>query len=113
MIGGISYISYSFPAAGVNPVNAPVSAVSRVSPLHPPGEKNRIYAEQTSPSECKTCKERKYVDGSNETDVSFKTPAHISPQASYAAVAAHEQQHVSNAAAEGSFLRGMNFDAVA
>ena len=47
--------------------------------------------------ECQTCKERKYQDGSNEGDVSFKTPGHISPQASAAAVRAHEQEHVSNA----------------
>lgn len=47
--------------------------------------------------ECETCKNRKYVDGSNETNVSFKAPGHISPQASVAAVKAHEQQHVTNA----------------
>ena len=47
--------------------------------------------------ECETCKNRKYQDGSNESDVSFKAPGHISPQASAATVAAHEQQHVANA----------------
>ncbi len=52
---------------------------------------------KSSPSECKTCKERKYQDGSNESDVSFKAPGHISPQASAGMVRAHEQQHVSNA----------------
>ena len=52
---------------------------------------------KSSPSECKTCKERKYQDGSNESDVSFKAPGHISPQASAGAVRAHEQQHVNNA----------------
>lgn len=52
--------------------------------------------------ECQTCKNRKYVDGSNESDVSFKSPGHVSPEASYGAVTAHEQQHVSNAIAEGS-----------
>lgn len=52
---------------------------------------------KSSPSECKTCKSRKYQDGSNETDVSFKAPGHISPQASAGTVRAHEQQHVSNA----------------
>ena len=52
--------------------------------------------------ECQTCKNRKYVDGSNESDVSFKAPGHVSPEASYGAVAAHEQQHVSNAIAKGS-----------
>ncbi|MGN0336984.1 MAG: hypothetical protein ACI4EE_05770 [Lachnospiraceae bacterium] len=60
---------------------------------------------KSSPSECKTCKSRKYQDGSNESDVSFKAPGHISPQASAGTVRAHEQQHVSNAyqkAAEGN-----------
>lgn len=52
---------------------------------------------KSSPAECQTCKERKYQDGSNETDVSFKAPGHISPQASASTVMAHEQQHVANA----------------
>lgn len=52
---------------------------------------------QTSPADCQTCKERKYQDGSNESDVSFKAPGHIAPQASAATVMAHEQQHVANA----------------
>ena len=47
--------------------------------------------------ECETCANRKYQDGSDEMDVSFKAPGHISPQASAATVMAHEQQHVSNA----------------
>ena len=46
--------------------------------------------------ECETCKNRKYQDGSNEM-VSFKAPAHISPEAAGAAVRAHEQEHVANA----------------
>ncbi|MBQ8821843.1 MAG: hypothetical protein IJZ82_04315 [Lachnospiraceae bacterium] len=56
-------------------------------------------AGKTSPTgktECQTCKNRKYVDGSNEM-VSFKAPAHISPEAAPAAVRAHEGEHVSNA----------------
>jgi len=42
------------------------------------------------------------VDGSNEFNVSFKAPGHISPEDSAAKVMAHEQQHVANAIAEGS-----------
>ena len=50
----------------------------------------------SSPAECETCKNRKYVDGSDEM-VSFKTAQHI-PQAAVATrVRAHEQEHVSNA----------------
>lgn len=47
--------------------------------------------------ECQECANRKYVDGSNEGDVSFKAPGHISPQSSAATVMAHEQEHVANA----------------
>ena len=51
---------------------------------------------QTGKVECQTCKERKYQDGSNDPGVSFKTPAHISPENSAAVVRSHEQEHVSN-----------------
>jgi len=46
--------------------------------------------------ECQTCKNRTYVDGSNDASVSFKTPTNISPSNSYAAVSAHENEHVVN-----------------
>ena len=70
------------------------NAISKVSP----NPDDQIKAgHKSSPSECKTCKTRKYQDGSNESDVSFKAPGHISPQASAGTVRAHEQQHVSNA----------------
>lgn len=52
---------------------------------------------RSSPAECKTCKERKYQDGSDEANVSFKAAAHVSPEAAGAAVRAHEGMHVSNA----------------
>ena len=51
---------------------------------------------ESSPEKCRTCRERKYQDGSDE-DVSFKAPTHISPNAAGAAVRAHEGEHVSNA----------------
>ena len=50
----------------------------------------------SSPEECKTCKERKYQDGSDE-NVSFKSAQHISPTSAGARVRAHEGEHVSNA----------------
>jgi hypothetical protein len=52
--------------------------------------------------ECQTCKNRKYVDGSNESDVSFKSPAHINPNNAASVVMGHEQEHMANAIAEGS-----------
>lgn len=46
--------------------------------------------------ECETCANRKYQDGSDEM-VSFKAPAHISPESSASAVMSHEREHVGNA----------------
>lgn len=62
-----------------------------------PGESTEKQAgKKSSPAECKTCKERKYQDGSDE-DVSYKTAAHIDPDAAASRVRSHEQEHVSNA----------------
>ncbi|MCR5154329.1 MAG: hypothetical protein K6B75_05725 [Lachnospiraceae bacterium] len=67
------------------------------------GEKEiTIKPGRVDPSECETCKNRKYVDGSNENDVSFKTPGHIDPGASAAVVASHEYEHVANARQKGN-----------
>lgn len=46
--------------------------------------------------ECATCASRTYVDGSDDPGVSFKSPGKISPEASFAMVSSHEQEHVSN-----------------
>lgn len=62
-----------------------------------PGESTEKQAgRKSSPAECETCKNRKYQDGSDE-DVSFKSPAHIDPNAAASRVRSHEQEHVSNA----------------
>ncbi len=55
--------------------------------------------------DCATCENRKYQDGSNEM-VSFKAPAHISPEAAASAVMAHEREHVGNAYSEASKNNG-------
>lgn len=60
-----------------------------------PDEKKKA-GRKSSPADCETCKNRKYQDGSDE-NVSFKSPAHISPQAAGARVRAHEGEHVNNA----------------
>ncbi len=52
--------------------------------------------------ECETCANRTYVDGSNESDVSFKTAGHIAPEAAASTVRAHEYEHVRNAYQEDS-----------
>lgn len=51
---------------------------------------------------CETCRNRKYVDVSAESDVSFQTPGHISPGASAAVVGSHEREHVANAVQKAS-----------
>ncbi|OPZ91314.1 MAG: hypothetical protein BWY74_01999 [Firmicutes bacterium ADurb.Bin419] len=57
---------------------------------------------QAGKVECETCKSRKYVDGSSDPGVSFKTPGHIDPRNSAAKVMSHEMEHVNNARAEAS-----------
>ncbi len=51
---------------------------------------------------CETCENRMYVDGSNESNVSFKAPGHIDPNAAPYKVMAHEREHVANAIREGN-----------
>lgn len=63
-----------------------------------PGESTEKQAgKKSSPAECETCKNRKYQDGSDEGDVSFKAAAHIDPKSAAARVRSHEQEHVNNA----------------
>lgn len=84
-----SYVSYS------NYTNPEAEDASTV--IRNPGESTEKQAgRQSSAAECKTCKERKYQDGSDE-EVSFKSAAHISPDAAASRVRSHEQEHVSNA----------------
>ena len=62
-----------------------------------PGESTeKLPVHRSSPAESETCKNRKYQDGSDEM-VSFKSAAHITPEAAATRVRAHEQEHVSNA----------------
>ena len=64
--------------------------------ISPVSEDSKSISDKAN-EECETCKKRKYKDGSDETDVSFKSAAHVSPEAAGAAVRAHENQHVKNA----------------
>ena len=45
---------------------------------------------------CHTCENRRYVDQSSDSSVSYQTPTKISPNMAAAAVASHEQEHVRN-----------------
>ena len=78
--------------------NQPVFFRSDASAQADPADSSRLSQADRSQSaqECQTCKNRKYQDGSDEM-VSFKSAAHISPEASASRVRAHEQEHVSNA----------------
>lgn len=133
-IGGISnsyqpYMQYgmanryaaSYYTANPSARIAGIGAVGSVKPVQPVTDVFRKAVEtgqgmdkrrnvkagyKSSPAECKTCKERKYQDGSNEPDVSFKSPGHISPGASASTVMAHEQQHVANAHQKASEKNG-------
>ena len=46
--------------------------------------------------ECQTCKNRRYIDKSDDASVSYQTPTNISPSMAAAAVSAHENEHVRN-----------------
>lgn len=69
------------------------------------GERDSQAGRPASEGECQTCKNRKYQDGSDE-NVSFKSAAHIAPEASRTMVAAHEAEHVSNAYTEAAQKNG-------
>lgn len=56
----------------------------------------KVGQDAAGATECQTCKNRKYQDGSDEM-VSFKSAAHIDPSAAGARVRGHEGEHVSNA----------------
>lgn len=99
-------MNYGYPASGMTGGSRSVSDTQTTSkPVVNPGESTHVSpGRKSSPAECQTCKERKYQDGSDEM-VSFKSAAHISPEASASRVRAHEQEHVSNAykkAAQGN-----------
>ena len=77
----------------------PIANVGQVTPINT--DNTVASSGKVNPIECETCKNRRYQDGSDEM-VSFKTPGKISPEESFAKVSAHEQEHVTNAVAEGS-----------
>ena len=79
--------------------NKPLTGIDKIL------EDARHPGRTSSPDECQTCKNRKYQDGSDEM-VSFKSAAHISPEASAARVMAHEQEHVTNAYAKAAQNNG-------
>lgn len=102
MMNVASYGNHSYMAAsGYGVFRAGSAAPAEDIAL--PGVKDKKEAERKErlgiedpTQECQTCKNRKYKDGSDEM-VSFKSPAHISPEGAASAVRSHEQEHVTNA----------------
>lgn len=91
------YAAVSTAAGNTVSGNSSLTGAEESKPVVNPGESTKVSpGRKSSPAECQTCKERKYQDGSDEM-VSFKSAAHISPEASASTVRAHEQEHVSNA----------------
>lgn len=84
-----------------NNYTIPVSNVGRVTPINTDNTVDSS-SKVNAAVECQTCANRKYVDGSNESNVSFKTPGRIRPEESYSKVSSHEREHVSNAIAKSS-----------
>jgi deoxycytidylate deaminase len=93
----------TFMVGGIGASNRYIIPTANVSYVTPINTDNTVEssARVEKPKECQTCKNRKYQDGSNEM-VSYKTPGNIKPGESYGKVMAHEQEHVTNAIAEGS-----------
>lgn len=97
-ISGIGYTN-SFALGAITPAyTTPVPPVTRISGTEENTSASSV--DKSAKTECSTCANRKYVDGSNDPGVSFKTPGHISPEASAAVVMSHEQEHVASAKAE-------------
>ena len=81
-------------------LNAPLEFMTKKEEIDFPFDGKKPEETEEASEECETCANRTYVDGSNESDVSFKTPGHISPEASASVVSAHEYEHVRNAMQE-------------
>ena len=78
------------------------TSTQSVTPLSADKAKGSRTEKVEAKGECQTCKERKYIDGSDEGNVSFKAPGHIAPEASAGVVMSHEKEHVANAKREGN-----------
>lgn len=65
--------------------------------LNPGASTHKAMGKKSSPAECETCARRTYQDGSDEQDVSFKTPSKIPQSIAASVVLGHEHEHVANA----------------
>jgi len=90
----INYYGLAGPAAIVEISQQARDAYEQSKTKAPDGVQK--VAEAQDIEGCQTCKNRKYVDESNDPSVSFQTPQNISPGQSAGAVMSHEREHVSN-----------------
>ena len=85
-------------------ISPQAKSLSAADPKHGPDSSVGVSSgnETTGPQECQTCRNRKYVDRSNDPGVSFQSPTSVSPAAAEGAVRAHEQEHVSHEQAKAA-----------
>ena len=99
-IGAYSPISYISPYEALGTAQSPAKA-SEAQAAEGTNAENQVNGkkvDKTDPNyKCETCENRKYQDGSNEHDVSFKNATKVAPEAAASAVRSHEQMHVKNA----------------
>jgi len=98
-IGNYGYNIYNTPVSPYSVTNEKEAAEAGLNSAQIRGLK------KAGQVECSTCANRMYQDGSDE-DVSFKTAAHISPNAAGGAVRSHEGEHVSNAYKKAAMNNG-------
>lgn len=100
-ISGYGTNTYTSPYGSVRPAYGHASDAQTIQGLDTDKEEKNTasgrFGIKDPTEECQTCKNRKYQDGSDEHNVSFKAAAHIDPDSAASAVRAHENQHVSNA----------------
>lgn len=90
------YMAYGVNAIGRNDPreNGNLSKLSAENEKHNGNKKLGKFQDGFKQEECQTCKERRYVDGSDDSGVSFQTPTKVSKAGAMAAVRSHEQEHV-------------------
>ena len=79
---------------GEDKVKLPWEKEEESDPLKAEEKEAKSAQEVMEESECQTCKNRKYQDGSDDPGVSFKTATKIAPEQVASAVRGHEQEHV-------------------
>lgn len=93
---GTNYNNYQSNPSQIPPIHQ-ASGNTNEKAFRINGEEENKKDGRSNPEDCETCKKRKYVDGSDEANVSFKSASHVSPESAGAAVRRHEGEHVQNA----------------